>query len=424
MNKKTNDKFRLTRIMFVLEQTFEYFISIIISGAYLSKATSAIGLSDSVTGILSSFVSLGCGFQLIAIYFANRRPLKRCITILHILNQSFFAMVYAVPLLDLPGTALTLLFVFLLLLGHIINNVVNSLKINFFMSAVDNESRGTFTAAKEIISLLTGIIFSFVSGYVIDCLESQGKEEGAFIYCGAVIFALMLLHTLTILFSGEKDEGNIKKQNLTENIRDLINDKGFLKVILISVLWNIACYSSTPFHGTYQIKELGFSMSFVSVLSIVMAISRSLFSFPLGIYADKYSFVKMLNICFAVELAAFGLFAFIVPENGKVLYVIYMILHGIGMAGINSGAINLIYDYIDKEKRTSALALKSTVSGFAGFFTTIFISPLVTMIQNNGNKFLGINLYAQQLTSMVSFLTVVGLLIYINTAFVNKTSRK
>lgn len=115
----------------------------------------------------------------------------------------------------------------------------------------------------------------------------------------------------------------------------------------------------------------------------------------MGKFADKHSFASMLNICFIIMLVAYGINIFTVPENGKVFYTIYYMLYAIAMAGINSATINLIYDYVDKEKRVGALALKSTIAGFAGFFTTLAVSPLVSYIQKNGNEFLGLNVYAQ-----------------------------
>jgi MFS family permease len=135
----------------------------------------------------------------------------------------------------------------------------------------------------------------------------------------------------------------------------------------------------------------------------------------MGKFADKYSFAKMLNICFIIMLVGFTINVFTVPENGKVLYTIYYVLYAIGMAGINSATINLIYDYVEKEKRVGALALSSTFSGFAGFFTTLAVSPLVSYIQASGNTFLGLNVYAQQVVSVMAVILLIVLIVYLNT---------
>ena len=412
--EKSKDIYKTSRILYILEATFEYFISMLVMGAYLAKITSSIGISDTLTGILTSFVSLGCGFQIIAIFLANKRPVKRWVTILHSINQLAFALIYLVPFIKLTKVAKIVLFIAFLLIGHIINNVVNSSKINWFMSLVDDNKRGCFTANKEMVSLIGGMVFSFAMGAIIDHFEAIGNQNGVFIVCGLSVFGLMLLHSATLILSKEKPVEEKEKISNKQLLCELIKDKNLFKVILISVLWNVVNYSSTPFYGSYQIKELGFTMTFVSILSAAYAVVRTVFSKPMGKFADKYSFAKMLNICFIIMLVGFGLNMFTVPENGKILYTIYYMLNAVAMAGINSATINLIYDYVDKEKRIGALALKSTLAGFAGFFTTLLVSPLVSYIQENGNSFLGLNVYAQQVVSAIAVVLLSVLLVYLN----------
>ncbi|MBQ2725733.1 MAG: MFS transporter [Clostridia bacterium] len=414
-----NDIYRNSRFFYILEAAFEYFISILVTGAYLAKVTAYIGLSDSLTGVLTAFVSLGCGFQIIAIFLANRQPVKKWVSVLHIINQLFFALIYLIPFFGLPRNVTVVLFCFLLLAGHIISNIVYSPKMNWLMSLVDDNKRGDFTATKEIVSLIGGIIFTFVVGQVIDRFEAAGSIETSLIFCGVGIFVLMLLHTATLLLSLEKPAA---KKNV--RIKELLRDKGLFRVILITVLWNIANYATTPFYGTYQTKELGFSMTFISVLAALYALCRSLVSKPLGRYADKTSFTRMMSICFAIQVLSFAVNMFTVPSNGKIFYTTYYILHAIAMAGINSGTVNLIYDYVDHERRVGALALQSTLAGFTGFFTTLIVSSLVDVIQANGNTFLGMNVYAQQVVSAIGLVVVVIILLYLNIAFRGMRTKK
>lgn len=415
METQNRDEYALSRFLYILEAALEYFISLLVTGAYLAKITSAIGMSDTLTGILTSFVSLGFGFQIIAVFLANKRPVKRWVTLLHSLNQLAFALIYFIPLAPISHEMKNFLFVAFLLIGYILTNVVNSPKINWFMSLVEDKRRGAFTANKEMVSLIGGMIFSFSMGYVIDNLESAGNINGAFVVCGVSIFILMLLHSATLIFSKEKPVEANEVCSVKQLLKELLTDKNLFKVILVSVLWSVVNYASTPFYGSYQIKELGFTMTFVSILSAAYAIVRTIFSRPMGKFADKYSFAKMLNICFSIALAGFIVNIFTVPANGKVLYTVYYMLYAVAMAGINSATINLIYDYVDKEKRTGALALKSTICGFAGFFTTLIVSPLVSYVQKNGNRLFGINIYAQQIVSVISAILLVVLLVYLNT---------
>lgn len=417
------DVYKKSRILYIIEAALEYFISIGVGGAYLATLTAYLGLSDSLTGILTSFVSLGCGFQIVAIFLANKKPVKRWVTIIHTLNQLFFAIVYVLPIFNFNPKVKIVLFIAFLLLGHVLNNIVNAPKINWYMSLVDNKKRGRFTANKEIISLLGGMLFTFALGAMVDHYKAIGDLRTSFIICGIGIGVLTIGHTLTLIFSKEKSDESVEHLNVKETLVDLVKDKSLLKVVLISVLWNIASYATTPFYGSYQTKELGFTMTFISILSIVAAIVRSLFSRPMGRYADKHSFSKMLNICFALVTVAFAINIFTIPKNGSILYVFYIVLHSISMAGINSSVINLIYDYVEPKKRTAALALKSAFAGFAGFFTTLAVSPLVAYIQKAGNRFLGLFVYAQQVTSALAFSLMLVLLVYMNTV-IRKIKKK
>ena len=165
--------------------------------------------------------------------------------------------------------------------------------------------------------------------------------------------------------------------------------------------------------GTYQNNELGFNPAFASFIVIIGSSVRAIVSRPIGKFADKFSFCKMLYICFGVEALAFLSAAFITPANGKVMYIVFYILYCIGCAGINSSIINLIYDYVGENERTGALALVNTASGFAGFFATLAVSPLVDYVQKNGNRIFGLNLFAQQLLPVFSLVFVGVILLYL-----------
>ncbi len=413
------DIYKTSRVLYIIEAALEYFISILVGGAYLARLTAELGISDSVTGILSSLVTLGCSFQLLAILLFNGRRAKRGVFILHSVNQLFFTLIYVVPFFPFGKSAKIGLFIALLLLAHILNNIVQSPKINWFMSLVDNDKRGRFTANKEIISLIGGMVFSFAAGSLMDHFEARGEVRISFIICGVALFALTVLHSLTLLFSREKPREESKAHE-THPVRGLLRDREFIKVTLIPIFWSISHYGATAFYGTYQIKELGFSMTFVSILSILYAVFRSAFSRPLGKFADKYSFAKMLNICYMIAALAFLVNTFTVPANGKVLYTVYYILYAIGMAGINSSEINLIYERVAPHKRMLAFALKNTLAGLAGFGMTLLASLLVARIQQNGNMLFGIPVYAQQVMSLISAVLTVGTIIYLNVAIKSK----
>jgi MFS family permease len=131
----------------------------------------------------------------------------------------------------------------------------------------------------------------------------------------------------------------------------------------------------------------------------------------MGWLADKFGFANMLTICYL--LVAFGRFLNIFFGQG--FFITYIILDAIALAGMNSGAVNLAYDYVPHSQRTAAIAIQNSLTGFVGFFTVLIFRPFVDYVQSCGNKFLFFEqVYAQQVLSAFSFIVTVGIIMYLN----------
>ncbi|MBQ2810406.1 MAG: MFS transporter [Clostridia bacterium] len=402
------------RALYIIEAGLEYLISILVADMYLASLTKELGISDSVTGILSSIISLGCLFQLLAILL-NRGRAKTKVIALSIINQLLFMSLYIIPLTSLSSTTKQVTFVVAIILAYLFYNVAHPKKINWFMSLVDDEQRGRFTAKKEAVSLICGVAFNFAMGAIISYYKERDIRV-AFIICGVSIFVIMLLHTLSMIFTVEKQDTpsqEPKREKL--GLISALKDKSIFSVTIVFVLWQVSTSVATPFYGAYKNNTLALDPIYgISILSAIYAVARASFSFVWGRYADKFSFAKMLKICFAIAGAGFLVNAFCRPENGYVVYTIYYVLYAIAMGGINSALINLCYDYVEPQKRTDALAVSLAISGVCGFLATLAVSPLVSYIQNNNDTLFGIQIYAQQVLSIIAFLMTMLTMLYVS----------
>lgn len=405
-------KQKIGRAMYIAEAALEYLISILVASSYLATLTKSLGMSDSLTGILSSIISLGGLFQLLSISIRKTR-VKRLVMALSIINQLLFMLLYVIPVTAINSKIKIVLFVVSILCAYILYNLAHPKKINWLMSLVEDSHRGSFTANKEIISLISGIVFSFCMGAVIDHFKDKGEIRTAFILSAAVIFVLMILHTLSMLFTVEPEQPQTERKTLLAAVRSLAGNKDIIHITIIFVLYYIATYISIPFYGTYLIGELGLSLKFVSVLTIVSSISRILVSKLWGKYADKKSFAAMTEKCLIVLSLAYACAFAATPLSGKYMFILYYIIHGIALGGINSALINLIFDYVSPDKRADSLAICQAASGVAGFLATLAVSPLVSHIQTNGNTVFGIPMYAQQFLSLISLVLTVITIIYV-----------
>lgn len=412
----TERLYKRGRIMYIIEAGIEYLISILVANTYLAILTNELGISDSLTGIISSFISLGCVFQLCSMLIRPRKS-KGLVLILSVLNQLLFISLYVVPLTGWNGKLKVVIFVVIILLAYFFYNVAHPKKIDWFMSLVDDHRRGVFTAKKEIISLIMGMVFSFVMGGVMDYFKERNEIKTAFLISAIVMLGLMVIHTLTMILTVEKPRDEMTPRKI--DFKGIFGDKAIIKISIVFIIWYIASYSATPFYGAYQISEngLAFSQTFVAVLSAIYAVARVFFSVVWGKYADRFSFSKMLTLCFLIAGVGFFINIFCVPENGHVVYTIYYICNAIAMAGINSALINLCYDYVTVDKRADALAVSLALAGVCGFLSTLAVSPLVSFIQKNDNHLFGLHVYAPQVLSCIACLLTIVAMAYVSIAF-------
>lgn len=410
--------------LFIIQAALEYLISIIINGSFLATLTKTLGISDSLTGIISSFISLGCLFQLLSL-FIHRPRSKPLVIGLTLLNQLLYISMYIIPLLSGDRSVKTACFVTSVFIAWVMFYFAHPKKMAWFMSLVDDRERGSFTANKEIISLIAGMIFQFSMGALVDFFAEKGELRTAFVLSAIVLVFMSILHTLCMVFTPEKPIEQRKKVNFTSTLKAISKNKRVLKACIVCIIYYAANYASIPYYATYNINELGFSLKVITLIAISGSISRIFVSRFWGKYADKNSFASMVEKCFMFYAAGTLCYVFASPASHftrVVPLLLYILLHGISMGGINSALTNLVFDYAEPEIRADSLAVCQALSGVVGFLSTLAVSPIVSIIQKNGNSLFGMTIYAQQILSVITLLLIIALIIYIRTALINKKS--
>lgn len=416
--------------LYIIEAMLEYFVALSVADVYLVKIAAATGMSDQAIAVLTSFVSLGCGFQFLSIFFFRSSKVKKKATSGHVISQVLFTCAYLIPLATCSGQIKSVLLVIALLVAQILHNAVNAPKTDWYMSMLKNEKRGAFTAIKEIVSLFGGMAFTYGLAFLFDTFEDNGNQTGAFI-CGAIILGIVtLLHTITLLFTKEKPDFSEKDGTTNQSdaqktsIKALLRDKTMWKIVFLSSLWSAANYATLSFSGTYRLNELGFSLTLSAIITAVGSVARAVFSVPLGKFGDKKGFSTLLFVSFLIAAAAYLAMTFTAPANGKVLYTVYYVLYCVAMAGINGSMINIVYDYVPSTRTSGVLAIKQSVSGIVGFLTVLALTPLMTFIKGKGNSVFGMTVYSQQIFAVISLLIVLFLAVFSRFAFGKRNSAK
>ncbi len=418
-------EYKKSRKAYIAKCAFEYFISLLVADAFLAKFLTNIGISDSMIGVISSFVSLAFVFQLLSVLLIRIKvSTKKMVIFFDTISQLLFMSIYFVPFIPVSASVRKVMVIFAVILAYACRYMVSSICYKWANSYVDPTKRAEYSATKEIVSLVLGIIFSTAIGYIIDYFEGIGNMNGAFLFIAVSMFIINIAHFISlVLIKKERvTENEINGKSLSQVIQNTFGNKNFRNITVLAVLWNMAVGFSTGFMGTFKINDLMYSLFVIQLINTISYVLRIFVSKPFGRYSDKNSFVKGYELALYIAALAF-LATMFTTKDTRFLVIIYTCLYSICMAGTSENNFNMTYSYVDSGYIAQAMAIKNSIAGLCGFGASIIGSKILAYIQANGNRFMGVKMYGQQLLAAISFLIVLVTIVFVRLVIAKQNIR-
>jgi predicted MFS family arabinose efflux permease len=413
--------YKRSRSAYRLFCMLDYFIALLVSDVYLFKLLTCVGLSDSQIGIVSSLITVACLFQLTSIGFVRRiRRVRRWVVASCIASQMVFILLYALSFVPMSTTAKTALAFAGILLGYFFNYAVTSILFQWANAYVDPRRRATYSAEKEMMSLLGGMIFTFARGVAMDRFELADRLGDAFLLIiglGMLICAASLVTLLRIDggLACRPDAEGAQPQSFRAVFAGLRHNRGFMRIVVLSVLWSCSQYMTIGFLGSYKSRELMLSVSVVQLINIAGNLCRLAVSRPFGRYADRPSYVRGIELALYVSAVGFLALCFSTPAD-RWLIVVFSVLNAVSQAGVSQNLLNVVYDYVPPEYFVQASSIKNSIGGICGFGASLIGSAILSGVQQRHNVILGIPVYGQQVLALISFVLTVLTALYIRFA--------
>lgn len=394
-----------SRRAYRVQCAFDYFVSILVSDAFLAKLLKDMGISDSAVGIISSLISVSFLFQLLSVPFVDRiKKLRRTVIGFDTASQFLFMLLFLVPFTPFGVKAKTAIVTCIMLMAYFCLYMISSVAYRWGNSFVNPSKRGSYSAGKEMFSLISGVVFTLAVGFVIDRFEASGKLHTAFIFISCCIFALSLCNfTAFMRFEDRTDLTGCEKHSAREILKHTLGNRRFVNEIVLVSLYDIARYVTVGFMGTYKTVEMGFSVGAVQIINTAACLARFAVSKPLGRYADRKSFARGYFLALCIAAAGFFVNIFSSPSS-KWCVIAFAVLYSMSQAGTSENSFNMTYSFVDAPYITHALAICNSIRGAAGFAVSIPAGRLLAYIQKNGNVFLGRRMYGQQALSAITFI--------------------
>ena len=122
------DRYKVSRILYIIQTAVEYFIAALAEGAYIAKIATTIGIPDDVTAILTATVSLGIGFQLFALFLPRNKRAKGFVIPWASIYQLMLTIIYFIPCFNLSRETKTTVLFIILIAAQAVRNTIDSPK--------------------------------------------------------------------------------------------------------------------------------------------------------------------------------------------------------------------------------------------------------------------------------------------------------
>ena len=407
-------EYKRSRGAYMTQCTVEYFVSLLVTDAFLAKLLTSIGISDALTGIISSFITLAFVIQLMSIFLVRvKMSTKKLVMTFDTISIFFFMLLYFIPFLPVSQTAKTLLVIISILMAYVGKYLILSVCFKWANAFVEPTKRADYSATKEMISLVSGMIFTAVIGYIIDKYEGLGNLEGGFLFIAISILILNICNfvCLSMIKKEDASEHAGDNQPLKVIAKHTLGNKNFRNIIILQMLFDAGRYFTMGFIGVFKTKDLMISVLVVQVINMAGNFARLLVSKPFGKYSDKHSYAKGFELGMCLMAAGFFINMF-TTKSTWFFIVIFTILKDCATAGTNQNSFNIAYSYVDSKYITQAMAFKNSIGGLCGFAAAILGGKILSAVQANGNQLFGINVYGQQVLSAISFVMFIIAIIF------------
>lgn len=408
-------EYKRSRMAYIWECAFEYFVALMTMDAFLAKLLQNIGISDSLIGIISTFVSFAYLFDLMSIYLMEKNvQAKKTVILFKIASCMFFSIPYAVPFMPIGKAAKIFIAAISVMLAYSTRFTISSVCFIWANSYVEPRKRARYSGNKEIVSLVSGMIVSLAASRVIEKCESAGNIGRGFLIIAVSMLIFGICDVLTLLLIKKDEPQKTKKtmQPVFKVIKEIMSNKNYVNVIIMTILWEAGRYLTLGFLGIYKTKELMISVFTVQVINIIASVMRILITCVLGKYSDKHSYAKGMNLAMIIAAAGFLVNVFTVKSTWM-LIAVHTVLYNCALAGTQQNSLNIVYSYVKQEHVTQALALKCAIGGLCGFAASLIGGKILSAVQANGNMIFGVHIYGQQLLSAISCVILGAAIVFV-----------
>jgi MFS family permease len=340
------------------------------SGVVLLALALHIGATSVQIGFLASIPLITQVLQAPTVKLVEQVRKRRLISVMAVFAARLALPIYAAaPFVADRDTAAVMLIGAAIL--HYSLNAISACSWNSWMrDLIPSERLGHFFSRRGLYGTLVSVFATILAAGALR-LADQSHAVGNWVFCGLYLFgfACGLLSTASL---ARVPEPCMPQKGPSAPLHSLLwqplRDRNFRNTLRYLASWQFATNLATPFFAVYFVRELGFSMSYVLVLSVVSQIAHVSVIRGWGALGDRFTnksvlataaplfILSILAVCFTSQIA---------PDARMVYLVLLHVVMGGAGAGVGLASGNIVMKLSPSGSATSYMATNALVSAVA-----------------------------------------------------------
>ncbi|MDQ8185911.1 MFS transporter [Pelagicoccus sp. SDUM812002] len=376
-----------------------------------SLATEAVGLKESVYGIIASLPAWANVVQLFALPWLTRRLSQKaiCLAFSWIHLTCWIAVGYSMPKIAAGGAWHSpVLIVGLFALGALAFALVNVSWTSWVQEWLPTKGRGKYLGRRNRLLQISTVCFLVSSSWFLGYWkENQVFGFQMIIFVSVAMRAFSIVLQLRILPTKRiVDERSAK---LIEQFSIILKNKALIRFVMFGATFGFAANIMGPFFPVFYYKVLGMQVEEVARLAMLATTTGALMMPFWGRVCDKYGCRISLMGSLTAWMGAGYLHQFATPDNVGILYLIWGI-GGVSGSGFLFSSFSMILKLIPAEAKTAAISFNLAASSLAAAVAPIIGGFLFSWVQSRFEDQVG----AFHVISLVhhTFVILTGLLLF------------
>jgi Na+/melibiose symporter-like transporter len=236
---------------------------------------------------------------------------------------------------------------------------------------------------------IAGMLAIIVFGHLLDFAKLHipgGLTIGFGFIIGTAVLAGLVSLVFLLRISEPQKDSSASYPSLQENLLGPLQERNFRKLLLFSLCWNLSVNFAAPFFSLYMLRDLTFSLGFVSTLAMISSGSDLIAMKLWGKISDRIKNKAIIQISSWVVVFLPFMWIFVRPDS-IVMPIFLHILGGGFWAGIQLCSNNLILRISPKQQRALFISIHNIIAGLGAAISPI-IAGLILKLFSSADIFL------------------------------------